>query len=247
MSPRGRLLAVLLVVTAATAAAPAARAQDAPLGPPRGTPPRAQIVETIGEGVVRAVPDEAILSLGVTTEAPTAREAMDDNARRMTAVVQALAAAGFTAPDVSTRAVQLQPVHDHRPNAPPRIVAYRATNLVHVRTDRPATIGQALDAAVQAGANVAASLTFALRDPQAAHVAALEQAVQDARRRATAMAGARGATLRRIVEVKSVDLGMPEPRPVEMLRAGLAAAPPTPVEVGDITVRARVVLRAEFR
>jgi len=74
----------------------------------------ASTVEATGEAEVSLPPDQALLSLGVTTEASTAKQALDDNARVMTAVVAALAQAGFSAPDVATRAVSVTPIIDYQ-------------------------------------------------------------------------------------------------------------------------------------
>jgi uncharacterized protein YggE len=75
-------------------------------------------VETTGEGEVSLAPDQAMLSLGVTKDAPTAKQALDDNARVMTDVLAALAQAGFSPPDVATRAVSLTPLMDYKTRAP---------------------------------------------------------------------------------------------------------------------------------
>jgi uncharacterized protein len=202
-------------------------------------------VEATGEGEVSLPPDQAVLSLGVTTDAPNARQALEDNARAMTAVVAALATAGFRAPDVATRAVSLTPLTDHRPNTEPRITGYRASNIVQVKTKEPASIGRALDAGVQAGANVSGGIAFGLVDPRAAETQALQLATQDAQRRAQAMAEALGKRLGRIVEVRGVDVDRPTPRFEAM--ATRAASMPTPIEPGLITVRARAVVKAELR
>lgn len=209
--------------------------------------PAAPIVETTGDGTVMVEPDQAVLSLAVTTEGATAQAAMDENARRMNAVLQALTAAGFSGPAVSSQGIRLMPVYEQRPNQPQRIASYRATNQVQVKTPKPATIGKALDAGVAAGANVATSLAFSLRDPQAAQTRALRLAVEDAHRRATAIAEALGGKLGRVLEVKSLDGGIAEPMMGLELARGMAAAPPTPVEPGQITVRARAFLRAELQ
>ncbi|MBM4441571.1 MAG: SIMPL domain-containing protein [Candidatus Rokubacteria bacterium] len=206
----------------------------------------ATVVESSGEGEVSVRPDQARLSLGVTTEAATAKEAMDANARTMTAVVAALATAGFAGPDVvATRAVSLTPVMDHRPQQEPRIVGYRANNTVQVTTRDPAAIGRALDAGVQAGANVAGGIAFTVADPRPAETQALRLAVQDAQHRATAMAEALGRRLGRVLEVRTLDVERPTPRFETMAARGAVAS--TPVEPGLITVRARVTLKAEVR
>jgi len=202
-------------------------------------------VEATGEGEVSLPPDLAMLSLGVTTDAPTAKEALENNARAMTAVVAALAQAGFAAPDVATRAVSLTPLMDHRQGAEPKIVAYRANNTVQVKTKDPASIGRALDAGVGAGEKVSGGIAFTLADSRPAETQALKLATQDAQRRATAMAEALGMRLGRIVEVRAVDVERPGPRYETM--AARAGATPTPIEPGLITVRARAVLKAELR
>jgi uncharacterized protein YggE len=203
-------------------------------------------VEATGEAELRLPPDQAVLSLGVTTEGPTARDAMEKNAELMTAVMAALASAGFTGKDVATQAVSLHPVMDYRPNEQPRIIGYRASNTVQVTTKEPAFIGRALDAGVQAGANVSAGLAFTLADPRTAETQALRLAVQDAHRRAAAMAEALGKKLSRVVEVRAVEGERFTPRP-EMMAARAASPVQTPIEPGLVTIRARAVLKAEMR
>ena len=202
------------------------------------------VIEATGEGEVTVAPDQAVLSLGVTTEAPTARQAVEDNARAMTAVLAALAQAGFTGTDVVTRAVSVAAQTEFHPNEKPRIVGYRANNTVQVKTRAPASIGRALDVGVQAGANVSGGIAFGLADPRDAETQALRLAVQDAQRRAAAMADALGKRLGRIVEVRGVDVERPSPRFEAM---ATRAAAPTPIEPGIITVRARAQLKAELR
>jgi uncharacterized protein YggE len=236
---RAARIALLLLVVAGTGCAPVA----APAPDVRAAVP---FVEAAGEAEIAVTPDQAVLTLGVATEAPTAQEAIDENARRMTAVVAALTAAGFGGDALTTRALALHPVYESRPQTQPRIVGYRATNQVQVKTSRPATIGRALDAGVKAGANMSAGLAFSLRDPGAAEAAALRLAVQDAQRRAAAMAEAAGKRLGRVLEVRTTDLARPLPYAVEGVRAMAQTAPPTPVEPGQLTVRARVLLRAEL-
>ena len=207
----------------------------------------ASTVEATGEAEVSLPPDQALLSLGVTTEASSAKQALDDNARVMTAVVAALAQAGFAAPDVTTRAVSVTPIIDYQQQRgeKPRIVGYRANNTVQVKTRDPSAIGRALDVGVQAGANVATGVAFGLADSREAETQALRLAVQDAQRRASAMAEALGRRLGPVLEVRTVDVERPIPR-FEAMAQRTVAAPPTPIEPGLITVRARATLKAEI-
>jgi uncharacterized protein len=235
------LLVVLLLVVHA---APARGDDQFRLRAP-GAPP---MLEATADAVVHVPPDMATLTLGVVTEAANARSASDENARRANDVVQALARAGVAGKDIRTQGLALIPVYDNRPNDTPRIRAYRATNQVVVTTTNLAQVGQLLDEATRAGANVAGGLQLGLTDPVTAQTAAYRQATREALQRATAMAEAIGKKITRVVEIRTIDLGMPT-RPLLMEPMARTAGGPasTPVEPGELTVQARVVVRAEFQ
>jgi uncharacterized protein YggE len=205
-----------------------------------GAPPT---LEASADAVVRVRPDLATLTLGVVTEAAKAGDAADENARRATDVLQALARIGVAGKDVRTQTLALAPLYDNRPDEAPRVRAYRATNQVVVTTIDLARVGRILDEATRAGANTAGGLRLGLADAGTAQTAAYRQATRDALARATAMADAIGKRITRVVEIRALETG--GPMPVEMLRATTAAS--TPVEPGEIAVSARVVVRAEFQ
>ena len=233
------LLVLLLLVLHAM---PAHADDQFRLRPP-GAPP---LIEATADAVVRVPPDMATLPRGEVTEAANAKTAADDNARRASEVVNALARAGVTGKDVRTQALALTPVYDNRPSEAPRIRAYRATNQIVVTTTNLGQVGQLLDEAIRVGGNVAGDLRFGLADPGTAQTAAYRQATREALARATAMAEAIGKRIVRVVEIRTIDVGPPRPLVMEMARTA-AAAPSTPVEAGELSVQARVVVRAEFQ
>ena len=59
-------------------------------------------------------PDKVDISTGVTTEAKTAREALDQNTEAMAKVVEALKADGIDAKDIQTVNFSVGPVYDQR-------------------------------------------------------------------------------------------------------------------------------------
>jgi uncharacterized protein YggE len=217
-------------------------------GPPAARPgPGVPWLEAVGEGTVTRPPDLAVVIIGVTTQAPGPRDAMDQNTRTSQAVSDALRALGLTGPDaVRTQAVSLMPMTEGPlPGQRPRIVGYQASNHVEVRVTQLPMVGVVLTAALGAGATDIVAQRFALADPRAAEISAVEEAVRDARARVEAMARALGQRVSRILEVRAVD-GVPYPmgEMAVMARAGPAAVP---VEPGLVTVRARVLLRAELQ
>lgn len=64
-------------------------------------------------GEVSRAPDMATISAGVQTEAPTASEAMSQNAASMQGVYDALEAVGIAASDLQTSRLSLQPRYDY--------------------------------------------------------------------------------------------------------------------------------------
>lgn len=242
--PRRPLVVGLIASLAMLAAPGAAPAQGPPgrLGPPR---PPVSTLEAVGEAVVAEAPDLAIATVGVTTQARTPKEAMDQNAATAQAVIKALRDLGLTAPDaLRTRTVSLNPIPEVHPGQAPRIIAYQASNQVEVRLTQIAMLGAVLDAALAAGATDIGALRFARADARPAQLRALQDAVKDARARVDAMAQALGVRITRISEVRALDGGA---RPMMEAAVMYRSAASVPVEPGLQSVAARVLLRAEFQ
>ncbi|MGH2368926.1 MAG: SIMPL domain-containing protein, partial [Chloroflexota bacterium] len=78
-----------------------------------------------GEGEATAAPDMAFVTLGVQTEAQTAKEALDQNSAAMAAVINAVKGAGIPENKIQTAGVNLLPISSRpRPDdpTPPRTV-----------------------------------------------------------------------------------------------------------------------------
>src|SRR5438270_13106492 len=85
-------------------------------------------VTTTGHGVVTAVPDEATVTAGVHTQAASASDALEQNAKLMNAVVAALKNADGG--DLQTQQVSLYP----QQNGQGQATAYTADNTVSAKT-----------------------------------------------------------------------------------------------------------------
>jgi uncharacterized protein YggE len=159
--------------------------------------------------------------------------------------VAALRAIGLAGADtIRTQAVSVSPVTEGRPGERTRIVGHRAANQVEIRVGRIADLGGALDAALAAGATDIGSTRLVLADSRPAELRALAAAVLDAQARLEAMASALGRRVGRVLEVRTVDGGG---RPEPLMTYARASSASIPIEAGQITVRARVVLRAELQ
>lgn len=200
-----------------------------------------------GVGEARVASDRARLDFMVETQAATAQDAASQNGDRMDRVIRALRAAGGATVTVETGGYNLSPVYrqpSRTQNEIATIEAYRAVNHVRVRADDLTRVGGLIDAAIAAGANRIASLTFEARDPEPARLDALRAAVAKARSEAETVASAMGVNLGPPIEVQtSADYGYPPPMPMYRSIARGQAAAPTPVEPGEQVVRANVTIR----
>ncbi|MEZ6243549.1 MAG: SIMPL domain-containing protein [Phycisphaerales bacterium] len=206
--------------------------------------PDATRVNVVGSGEVSVEPDRAQITLGATAQADTASDAqrqVNEILGKLIADVKDLDVEGMM---LQTSQISLSPVYESgRGRDVPRIVGYRASNTVMVRVDDVKRVGDVVDVAVEHGANESMGISFQLRNPERAQLEALRRAVTTARAKADAVAGAMGMKVERVEEVS--EQGAEPPRPVyaargmEMMAMDASA---TPVESGQITVRAQVTM-----
>ncbi|WP_347266060.1 SIMPL domain-containing protein [Paracoccus sp. (in: a-proteobacteria)] len=192
-----------------------------------------------GQGHATAQPDMAMITLGVSTQAATAAEAMEANASQQGAVIGTLKAQGIEARDIQTSGLNLAPQMDFSVQGqPPKLTGYVAQNSVTVRVRDLAGLGAVLDKLVASGANQISGISFLREDMTAAGDAARSAAVADARHRAEIMAEAAGMKLGRLVALS--DSRMIEgPRPM-MAMAAEARSAGTPIEAGELEISANV-------
>lgn len=176
-------------------------------------------------GEVTRVPDIAIITAGVVTQAIDARTALADNAAKMSRVLSALKKAGIEARDVSTSNISLSPQYRYVENVPPVITGYQASNTVTVRFRDIAKAGGILDTLVSEGANSINGPTLTIDKPEVALDEARLAAMKTARARADLFARAAGLSVRRIVSISEAGDGPgPQPYPVATMARGDAAA-----------------------
>jgi uncharacterized protein YggE len=187
-----------------------------------------------GVGNVQVEPDEAVVQLGIVTEAGTAAEAVASNARQTQAVLDAVSAQPNHG--ITTSGLSVNPIIVYEPNSTTsKIVGFRATNSVEVTT-KIGYVGQIYDAGITAGANESSGITFRVRDEGPHRKEALRLAVEQAFEEAKIVAGAADIDLRGI---DSIQVDPPEGR-VFFRSEALAKGSGTPVIPGRQTITARV-------
>jgi uncharacterized protein len=208
------------------------------------------LLTVAGNGEARVAPDEATVRLGVTAQAPTAREVQDQVNRTAGAILEAVRRVGIPADRIQTSELNLGPVYgQERPGAEiqePRIVGYQASNVVSVQVEQLDKVGPVIDAGLGAGANRLEGVIFGLRDDRKARADALTRAVEEARGKADALARALKVRLVRILEVAEGGIAV-TPQPFLKGRMAMdAAMAETPVSAGQVGVSASVTVRWEI-
>jgi uncharacterized protein len=197
-------------------------------------------ITVTGEGIVETNPDQATISLGVTTNAETAVAALAANSEAMAKMMEQLKAAGVAQADLQTSNLSLNPNWSGYDSSSPTIAGYVASNMLNVRVRDLTALGTILDAAVSDGANTMNGITFGLSEPNPVMNEARTRAVADATSRATVLAMAAGAELGPIV---SITEGGTFPGPAPMFRAQDSSVP---IATGDLAMTASVTVTFEI-
>ena len=196
-------------------------------------------VTVSGTSTIKAAPDEAVVSLGVQTEANTAEGALSQNAERMTAVFVALNDQGISRDDIATTGVSLYPTYGQ---SGMEITGYQASNSIDVTVHDMATVGSVIDTAVGAGANLSNGITFKLSDESRGVDQALAAAVADARSKAEALATAGGAQLGQVITIQETSTSSTPPIFYDKGFATAGAAVPTPVSPPTLETQVSVTV-----
>lgn len=185
----------------------------------------------------RMAPDMATMGVGVVTTARTAKAAMEDNARKMSAAFAALKAAGIADKDMQTSGIQLSPQYDYTDGQRPRITGYQATNRLSLKLRKLDQIGPVMDVLVGQGINQIDGPNFGIEDTDALLDQARAKAMATALRRAELYAKAAGLRVKRIAAIsESGGYSPPNAMPMMMARSAIAdSAPPTPVAAGEVS------------
>ncbi|SMG06673.1 SIMPL domain-containing protein [Paracoccus sp. J56] len=193
-----------------------------------------------GTGHATAQPDMATVSVGVSTRAATAAEAMSQNAEQQKKVIETLKAEGIEARDIQTAGLNLSPTMDYSDQGkPPKLTGYTAQNTVSVRVRDVAGLGPVLDKLVTSGANEIGGIVFSREDMTEAEDKARTEAVADARRRAEVMAEAAGMRLGGLLSLSDAAVSS-GPRPMMAMRVQESAAADTPIEAGELGISTNV-------
>jgi uncharacterized protein YggE len=153
-------------------------------------------ISVTGTGTASGEPDIAILTMGVESQQDTVAEARSTAAESMNGVIDAVKEAGVAEEDIQTTRFSVQPVYDFSNNRQ-TLTGFIVSNIVTAKIRDIDSTGDVIDAAVEAGGNLARveNLSFTIDDPSTLEEQARVDAMAEARSRAETLADAGGVDL----------------------------------------------------
>lgn len=194
-----------------------------------------------GSGVVQAAPDMAEITVGVSTIAPTAREALDSNNDQTMKVFTFLRSAGVEDKDMQATNLSVSPRYRNtrsNENGPPEIIGYMVNNSVRVAVRDLASFGSVIDGVVTAGGNNINGIQFDVSERKALTREASANAVRDAIEQAENIAAAAGVKLGRILSISQSG----NSRPPQAMLVRSMAAESVPIAAGELSIGASAAI-----
>jgi len=223
-------LALLFLIASATLQPLPALAHDEP---------QKRTISLVATGAVKTTPDKVDISTGVTSEAKSAREALDQNTEAMAKVVEALKGEGIEPKDTQTTNFSVSPVYEQRnEGTAPFIVGYRVTNAVRITVRDTKKLGAILDKVVSLGANQIDSIEFGVEEPEVLKDEARKLALKTVTDNAKLYAEAAGVGLGQILSISEEESSY-QPR-FAPAATRMEMAKDVPIEAGTASVEVRV-------
>ena len=142
----------------------------------------------------KVVPDTAALRIGVVVQSATAKQASDENAALMSAVIAELKAIGLQDREMQTSYVSVYPVYNY--DKEQTITGYSASNSVQITTTKLDNLSEIIDRSTTAGANEIGSISFSVSDDMQ------KQLREDLMNKAVADASSKADTLAKSLDVE---------------------------------------------
>ncbi len=203
-------------------------------------------ITTQGQASFKLQPDIAWVTVMSEARASKPGDAQQKAAEAMVSVQAALKGLGLAANAFKTSQYSLQPEMEYIAGSS-RVKGYLARHALEVRVDEISKLGAVIDAAGASGAASVSGMRFDVKNRATVELEALTAAAKEALVRARAIAAGFGREIGNIISVQEQRLYSAQPMERSFAMAGAggrggAPAPQTPVETGEIEVRAMMTV-----
>ncbi len=150
---------------------------------------------------VAVVPDIAEITYSVRTQAGTAADCQQQNAQSVNQVIALLESLGIAESSIQTSGYHMNPVYNYS-GSTPRLTGYEADTTLTVSDIPIEGLGNILSQSVANGINTVQSITYMASKYDESYQAALTAAVESARQKAQALAGAAGQQIGAVIKIQ---------------------------------------------
>lgn len=239
-----------LAMLAATATAAAMTVPTAAIAGEVQIQAQGPVIELSVFESITVEPDLVTIGAGVSTQAPTAVEAMRQNAVEMQSVIERILALGVPEEDIQTTGISLNAQYEYIRETQRNVFrGYQVSNRVSVKLREIDETGAVLDALVVAGATDLSGPDFSIEDDEAATDAARASAVARAQARAEAYAAMLGYNGVKVLEINEALQGRAPPQQMAMRESADAitlTSSSAPVQPGMVSTGVSITIKYEM-
>ena len=184
----------------------------------------------------KVVSDTATLRIGVVVQSETAKEASDENAALMSAVMAELKALGLQDKEIQTSYVSVSPVYNYTTTQ--TITGYSASNSVQITTTKLDNLSEIIDRSTTAGANEIGGISFSVSNDKQKQINddLMNEAVADASSKADALAKSLGVEITGVQSSSISESGGSRVYYDMAMEEKASGAVSTPIQPGESTV-----------
>ena len=199
-----------------------------------------------GSGNTLVPADTAIVTLGISARDKDVLKAQQKANETIAAIRAVLAENGVAPEDINTGYLNIYAIYDYSSDME-EISAYNANSTLAIRLSDMTVVGQVIDLAFGAGANMLNGIEFSASDTDEARASALKEAVRDARAKAEILAEAAGLKITGIEVISegatySYDSGLNNFRKEVAAAEDAASGSTTVVQAAKLQVSATVTV-----
>jgi uncharacterized protein YggE len=195
-------------------------------------------ISLTGSGSAITTSNQATILLGVQTEDQSAKEAIEENADLMSAVLLAIKELGLSDEELKTISYNVYPNYNWEIR---QVTGYTVTNMIQVEINDLTIVGDVIDKAGAAGANRVDGITFDISEglKEQLKFDAYVAAIQDAEAKAKVITDTLGLEIIGVQSVTESSYAPPRPA-MEFAEADMGFKSSTPIIEGSLSVTVQV-------
>jgi uncharacterized protein YggE len=195
-------------------------------------------ISVSASATIKAKPDLANFSFGVSTDGASASQALTANSVVIRRVIAVIKKQGVAARDIQTQQVNVYPKTDSNGNT----TGYSVSNTISVDLHKVLMAGRLITRVTAAGANLENGPTFSLEKIDLSYEKALNEALDKAHAKADSMAGHVGLNLGKPTTINEGAQNVERQYLAPVMAADKATSLAVPVKRGRIDVSASVTV-----